>query len=101
MGQSPDGSRQFSQTEQAAYDHTGHPSRAESDWSETAVTSAKLMRSICRIADPARHFMIGLFMHFAVSLDYRLIYLCILHYVLFLILFCDFMLCVLFPSGGG
>ena len=32
--------------------------------------------------------------------DYRLIYLCILH-VLFLILFCDFILCVLFPSGGG
>ena len=44
MGQSLDGSRQFSQTEQAAYDHTGHPSRAEPDWSETAVTSAKLTR---------------------------------------------------------
>ena len=69
MGQSPDGSRQFSQTEQAAYDHTAHPSRGEPDWSEKAVTSAKLMRSICRIADPARHFMIGLFMNFAVFIE--------------------------------
>lgn len=102
MDQSPDGSRQFSQTEQAAHDHTGHPSRVESDWSETAVTSAKLMRSHLQNSRSGPPFHDRIIYGFCcIHLDYRLIYLCILHYVLFLILFCDFMLCVLFPSGGG
>ena len=52
IGLSANGMRQFCRTERVAYDQTGHSGRTESVWTGIALSSAALMRSVRRLADP-------------------------------------------------